>query len=1166
MSDPAAAYQPGSNSNSQRKHKAASTRLLSRALNLIAAHPNRAIIGITILVIAVMVGGSFLETRELEQRLTTTVFRTNAVTAYSTASHIKDYLESRAEDLRQLSGELNGNKSLVNRIQDIDSFSRFMNKQHVAAVLLFSPSGIVKYSTAKKFAGMNYSKTHFWNYIENETVGEVTQLKPATSRENILPTFKPYSGGADTTNLIIVGLPIVSETPAGEMKLEGAVALLIDQFGVIPPPIGTLPGVHDTTSKIGIGFFTRSGYPFIHLWSNVPSWNTVSIAKLQGGGRESCRSCHRGGDISTILGGSSELGTGFVRPDSPAPTKGEFLWTSAKVTSSSLALQDSIWYVVVSVDKAPVATSIDSFIRESAALTIAIIILLVLILSLGFYAHRQRVLDQQKTEHLEQVAKVREQYEVLLEKSNDGIYILFKDHFVFANKKFEELVGYRLEELANVDFMQLVAPESKPLLQDRVERMNRGKILEPRYSFTALTKDGRAVPVEISVTHVRHEGEIRTIGIVRDLSELTAQKQLYEDLFNHAPIGLAIYKNFKAVKVNNEAAELLNYDRPDDLIGAHVLQFVHPDDLSMVREMVKKAMEDRVPAAPYEERFIRRDGSSFHALVLSQPVVYESEDAVQVAFVSIEDRKTLEENLEREAALQELEKLRLNTLLQNLNEGILFQGGNGTIEFANAEFCRIVGIAESASIIGKKSDEVLADAARMTDYPEEFVSRVSRDVEQRRVVEDERHEFKNGVIVERSALPLYDSADNYIGRLTIFRDVTTRERNAETIKRLQRTELLGRLAGGIAHDFNNVLAIIIGSLQMILRKIDNQASVRDNTQRALSSAFRGSEISKRLLQFVRYSPRGFEVFSLKQIVEETASILRHTFEENIAIHIEFPIGDANVYGSPGDMQQVLINLANNARDAMPGGGTLTISLTAASRKQIEKRLGNSAANRYVLLKVQDTGEGIDADKIDKIYDPFFTTRDIGKGTGLGLSIVQTIISAHAGFVEVESKPGAGTTFYLFLPTTDDRPALEETAPRNEGTRTGEVTGKPTILVVEDETGLRELLYEFLSDKNFNVITAKDGEEGLRFFETNPEISLVLSDLGLPKLAGDEMLARMKTKRPEVKCILATGYLTPNAGGVLDHLNVKMIMKPYNLSAVYTCLVETLASRPSREMP
>ncbi len=1151
-----AAYEPDTKVKAKNNTDPASK--FRRTVDVIMAHPNRAIVGVTIIVIAAMIGGSFLETRNFQQRLTTTVFRTNSFTAYSTVSHLKDYLDSRAGGLLELSEELTNDRSIEEKRKDIDSFLRFANKQHVEDVLLFSPAGIVDYSVSNNYDGTNFSKTRFWNYVEKVSAQYAASSDSTMTGKRFRLSVKPFAGSADTTNLLLIGLPVFSKSTAGRMRLEGAVALLVNQFGVIPPPQEMPLGMSDTTSKIGLGFFTRGGYPFIHLWSNVPAWNTKGVAKLQAGGRRLCVSCHRAGDISTILGGAHQLGTGFVKPDSPAPAKGEFLWTSAKLTSSSVNLQDSVWYVVVSVDKAPVAASINSYVRGSVILTVAIILLLVVILTLGFYAHRQSALDSQRTEHLEQVAKVREQYEVLIEKSNDGIYIISEGRFVFVNKRFEELFGYTLEELAGIDFMRLVAPESIALVKKRIERTKRGESIEPTYSFAARSKDGRVVPVEVSVSHAEHEGSERTIGIVRDLSELTAQKQLYEDLFNHAPIGLAIYRNFKAIKVNNAASEMMGYDAPEELIGAHIFQFVHPDDLPMVRDRVKKAMEKRIPAPPYEERFLRRDGSSFHALVLSQPVIYEREEAVQIAFVSLEDRKKLEENLEREAAVQELEKIRLDTLLQNLNEGILFQGADGKIEFVNAEFCRIMGIDDCSKIIGMSSDEVLVMASRVMGRPDEFVSHVKRDVEERRVVEDERYELNHGLVVERSALPIYDPLNNYIGRLTIFRDVTARERNEDAIKKLQRTELLGRLAGGIAHDFNNVLAIIIGSIQMLLRKIDNQASVRDHAQRALSSAFRGSEISKRLLQFVRYSPRGFEVFSLRQIIEETSSILRHTFEESVTVHVDFTIDDAHIYGSPGDLQQVLINLANNSRDAMPAGGSITISLSIPEQRRIERRLGDVMVDRFVLVTVRDTGEGIEEDKLEKIFDPFFTTKDIGKGTGLGLSIVQTIISAHGGFVEVESRSGSGTEFFLYLPTTDATPNAKDIFTHGESSEPTINARRATILVVEDEPGLRELLLEFLSDRGFNVITARDGEEGLRLFESHPDISVVLSDLGLPRLGGDELLARIKAQKPKVKCILATGYLTAKAGGNMDQLDIKMIMKPYNLGAIQALLTEVLA--------
>jgi len=634
------------------------------------------------------------------------------------------------------------------------------------------------------------------------------------------------------------------------------------------------------------------------------------------------------------------------------------------------------------------------------------------------------------------------------------------------------------------------------------------------------------------------------------LRELGEQKRLYEELFKNAPIGLGIYKNAKIVRVNDTGAMMLGYDSPDKLIGMPVYEIIHPGDLSVVNERIKQAMLDRVSTDPMEERFLKRGGGFIHVLVLSQPVAYEGEDAVQVAFVSLEDRKKLEKNLALEAAHQAEEKIRLDTLLQSLEEGILFQNPDGKIEFANSEFCRIFGFHNSAQIVGRPSRDIETQSAHRTKFPEDFMEHVARDVRERAAVKMYRLEMVNGSIIERSALPLFDSTGKYIGRLAVFRDITMREQNEEAIKRLQRTELLGRLAGGIAHDFNNVLGVIIASLEMILRKVDNPVMVQENSQRALSSAIRGSEVSKRLLQFVRYSPEGFKVFSARQIIGETVSIIKHTFEENISVHEEFVIHDAFIYGSPGDIQQVLINLANNSRDAMPEGGNLTFSLTTADKKQVEKKLGSVTTDQYVLLMIQDSGRGIEEDKLDKIFDPFFTTKEIGKGTGLGLSIVQTIISGHGGFIEVRSHAGLGTTFFIYLPMSKEKTNHVNPATRDEAERTSDTGNIRTILVVEDEADLLELLYQYLSDKGFNVLRAGDGEEGLRIFESHPEISVVISDLGLPKVPGDKLIARIKEARPGVRCVLATGYLTPASDSVLSGLEVSTIMKPYNLTAIY----------------
>lgn len=1126
--------------------------IFKRFANAILPHPNLAIITVTIFVIAAIGVGTFYATRDLESRLTNIVFTSNSLTSYTTATGVIDYLENRGAGVRSTAEALANDASLSQRIGDIDSYFSFARKSNVIAAMLISRTGLVLYSTDKRYTGTNFSSSDFWRYVKKATVGVLASRPGQPSYENSL--VPPYVGNADTSSFMLVGAPIYSIINRDKVVFDGALAIFINQFGVVPPPTRNVLGLEDTTSRMAIGLFTRSGYPFIHLWSTVPLWNRQRIRTIQEEGRAACASCHTQSDIDMILGGTSTLGTGLMKSNLADNSGGKFLWNSARITSDDLHLQDSVWYVVVSADKGPVQSSVNSYSRGLLILMGGTIVLLVVILSFGFYAYRKSSLERQRLLHLEQVSNLREQYEVLIEKSNDGIYILFDDRFVFANKTLQELLGYTPEELSGKNSLELVAPESRHVIEERVKKLSRGEKPDSRYGFLALSKDGRRIPVEVSVTHVPFEGKIRTIGIVRDLSELTAQKQLYEDLFRNAPIGLGIYRNFKAVKVNQTAGKLLGYDNPDDLIGIHVFDLVHPENLGLIRERVRKAMEERVPAPPMEETFLRKDGTALPVLVLSQRVVYEGDEAVQIAFVSLEDRKKLEENLAREAATQEHQRARLDTLLQSLDEGILFQTPDGRVEFVNSEFCRIFGFDDPSKLIGFSSRELLSLAAKEVKNPDVFIDRVSRDVDQKETVRGIRLEFTGDRIVERSALPIFDSGGKYIGRIGLFRDITQREKNEEAIKRLQRTELLGRLAGGIAHDFNNVLAIIIGSLQMILRKADSPVNVEENTQRALSSAIRGSEVAKRLLQFVRYSPESFKDFSLRQIIEETVSIIKHTFEENIAVHTEFILNDAFILGSPGDIQQVIINLANNSRDAMPDGGTLTISLTTADRAQVEKKIGSVPRDNYILLMIQDTGHGIEESRLGKIFDPFFTTKEIGKGTGLGLSIVQTIISAHNGFVEVNSSPNAGTTFFIYLPISGKEPrsaeAVESAGKRGERLRG---TKPPTVLVVEDEPELRDLLHEYLVGRGFNVIEAANGEEGYRMFQSHHEVSAVLSDLGLPKLAGDKLIAAIKSERPEVKCILATGYLTPSADGTLAELEVEMIMKPYNLTAIYRLL-------------
>jgi len=392
------------------------------------------------------------------------------------------------------------------------------------------------------------------------------------------------------------------------------------------------------------------------------------------------------------------------------------------------------------------------------------------------------------------------------------------------------------------------------------------------------------------------------------------------------------------------------------------------------------------------------------------------------------------------------------------------------------------------------------------------------------------------------------------GKVTNFRgfirDITDRRRLEEQFRQAQKMEGIGTLAGGIAHDFNNLLGIILGFTQLIESGKGDPERFAKSVETIKRAVERGSGLVRQLLTFARRADPSFHNLNANDVVNELVRLLSETIPRTITIVTELDDHLPMITADQGQLQQALLNLCVNARDAITdparGGGTvgtLRLSTRNVDGVKLREKFPNAMLERYVSISVGDTGGGMDEETRSRIFEPFFTTKELGQGTGLGLSVVYGILNSHQGFVDVESRVGEGTVFHLYFPITDALypPVVRVSEPREEIPE-----GSETVLIVEDEEMLRDLLKTFLSGNGYTVLTAQNGEEGLEVFrERGKEISLVLSDMGLPRLGGWEMFQQMKELDGDVKVILASGYFDPNLKMDLVKAGAKdFIQKPY----------------------
>ena len=613
-------------------------------------------------------------------------------------------------------------------------------------------------------------------------------------------------------------------------------------------------------------------------------------------------------------------------------------------------------------------------------------------------------------------------------------------------------------------------------------------------------------------------------------AETTVEGLLSSALLEALPDAIvAVDHKGTIVQVNSQALELFGYDR-GELVGQKVEVLVpesYRGQHRHHRENYADAPKTRRMGAELDLYGRRRNGSEFPVEISLSPISTHKGAFVLSAIRDISDRKRIAEELRR--ANEELHhrtaeqlgeyRSKLASIIDSSEDAILSKDLNGIITSWNRGAENIYGYT-AEEIVGKHIS--LLTPPDRPDEISEILKKIARGestehYESVRVTKDGRH-----LNVSISVAPLRDAAGKIIGASAIARDITSQKRAESQLRQAQKMEAIGRLAGGVAHDFNNVLAIINACREFLRDRIDPAANASlyvDNIKKATE---RGALLTKQLLAFSRTSAVQPRILDLNERLKDISKLLRPLMGDDVEILVTSKSPTAVVEADPGQLDQIVVTLAVNARHAMPRGGKFILETgTVRFDEAFADRHQTMPAGKYVQLSASDTGVGMDEATISRIFEPFFTTKEVGKGTGLGLATVYGIVKQSAGHILVYSEPGHGTTFKIYLPNAEHKVGTglksepETVGPKREGT---------TILLVEDDEIMRGLTRQLLQEHGYTVFEANDGKSALEWVQSySGPIDLLLTDVVMRRMSGPELVDHLNALRPALKVVYMSGY-------------------------------------------
>jgi PAS domain S-box-containing protein len=769
-------------------------------------------------------------------------------------------------------------------------------------------------------------------------------------------------------------------------------------------------------------------------------------------------------------------------------------------------------------------------------------------------ALRERDLNAERDGALKALAESETRFRTLVEASADAIFVHTHGKFVFANPATLKLLkADDLSQVIGMDIAERLHPDFLGAALKRAAVCLRKGTPSAPMEQVVIAMDGSMLELETIAIPVNWKGVPAIEVVARDISvrkqaEQTAMEwQTRLQLAEKAalPIGLWEWSaSDDHLVLSDRVYEQFGFTR--DTFGGTAAEFctrVHPDDLPRVQEGIREVLAGN-PFYEVRFRVLRPDGSIRWLDSRGVTIPGVTQRVIGIA-IDITHLKTAEENLRRSEANYRL-------IVEDAPYGIYRSDVAGHFLMANPALVKILGYDSEDEVLSLDiaNDVYLNPAKRasLISQTQEAGSAMSGELQWKR---------KDGrtVTVRNSVVPLYDEGGTAEAFQGFVEDVTERKVLEREFWQAQKFEAVDRLAGGVAHDFNNVLMIIGSYADLILQKDLKDENVTKYARHIQQAATRAASITQQLLAFSRKQVLEPEVLNLNMVITDLGKMLPKLLGENITVTTKLDSSLQSVKVDHGQMEQVIMNLAVNARDAMPEGGHFTIGTT---NMEVDAAFATQRPpmipGMYVKLSVTDTGSGMDAKTKARVFEPFFTTKDRGKGTGLGLATVYGIVKQSGGFIWLTSEIGKGTTFDVLFPQSSLPMAAAKAC-----LMTPVPGGSETILLVDDEAALCAAGREFLVSRGYTVLVAANGPEAIQICQQHPDdIDAILTDLVLPGMDGAELAAIVTSWRPRIAVLYMSGYADRSlealgAGAVLLH-------KPFKLSDLECALRTALESR------